>query len=526
MNDPNVVYIFDTTLRDGEQSPGATMTKREKVHIARRLDDLGVDVIEAGFPVASIGELEAVQAIADVVERAQVAGLCRTREEDILTAWRAVQNAKYPRLHVFIATSQIHMVHKLKMTPGEVLEEIRFGVRVCKSLCPNVEFSAEDATRSDLGFLREALACAAEHGATVLNVPDTVGYTMPEEYRRMIAAVVEDVGDRDIIVSAHCHDDLGLAAANSLAAIAAGARQVECCVNGIGERAGNAALEEIVMAIHTRQDLTGCTTHIDTPKLLAISRLVAETTGMGVSPNKAVVGRNAFAHEAGIHQHGMLNERTTYEIMKPTDVGFLESSIVLGKHSGKHALRDRLSKLGYLLSDEQSLRVYTDFKTLCDKKKQIFEEDLHALVARSVLRVVHRYQLEAITFESGLDVTPSARATVLINGSPVTASAQGDGPVNAAIEAIKRCTSLEHVSLSDYSLTSISSGSDAQGRVHLHIEWDGMVARGHSTHTDVVVASAQAFVDALNNHIYQKELRERSPEAVQAPTQGTEEMQW
>jgi 2-isopropylmalate synthase len=510
MQDPNVVRIFDTTLRDGEQSPGATMTRKEKLHIARRLDDLGVDVIEAGFPAASRGEVLAVQEIARVVKRAEVAGLCRTRPDDIRTAWEAVGGAKKPRLHVFIATSDIHLEHKLQMTRAQVLDEIRAGVTLCKSLCPTVEYSAEDSTRSDPDFLLEAFSVAIASGATVLNVPDTVGYTMPDEYRRLIESVVALVGGRDIIVSAHCHDDLGLAVANSLAAVAGGARQVECTINGIGERAGNAALEEIVMALHTRRELVGVETRIDTRQLLNASRLVSETTGMVVQPNKAVVGRNAFAHEAGIHQHGVLKNALTYEIMRPSDVGFADSALVLGKHSGRHALRDKLEKLGYGLDEEQLKRVFVEFKALCDKKKQIYEEDLHALVADSLLEAVRYFELERIEFSSGSDVTPTARASVRVNGQSVTASAEGDGPVNAAIEAIKRCTGLADVRLTTYHLAAVTGGSDAQGRVHVHIEWAGRVSRGQATHTDVVVASAEAYVDALNHHMYQEQLRELS----------------
>ncbi|MGM0577810.1 MAG: 2-isopropylmalate synthase [Myxococcota bacterium] len=517
MKDPDIVRIFDTTLRDGEQSPGATMTRDEKLRIARQLDALGVDVIEAGFPVASQGEREAVRRIASVVERAEVAGLCRTREGDIDAAWDALKDAANPRLHVFIATSDIHLEHKLRMSREEVLEEIRRGVSACAARTPNVEFSAEDATRSDLAFLKEAFACAVESGATVLNIPDTVGYTMPVEYHRIVTAVREMLGDRDdVIISTHCHDDLGLAVANSLAAVAAGARQIECCVNGIGERAGNASLEEVAMAIRTRRDLLGCDTRLDTTKLVAVSRLVSEVTGMLVPPNKAIVGRNAFSHESGIHQHGVLSERTTYEIMAPEDVGFTASNLVLGKHSGKHALRDRLKALGYEFAEEQMRELFQGFKELTDRKKVIYDEDLHALVANTVLAVQQHYALDCIEFTSGSDVTPRAAVTVRIGDETAAAEAGGDGPVNAAIEAIKKATRQEDVELEGYTLTAVTGGSDAQGRVHVLIRKDGLTSRGQGTHTDVVVASARAFVHALNHHLFQEELR-RLGAGVQVP---------
>jgi 2-isopropylmalate synthase len=500
------VRIFDTTLRDGEQSPGATMTRDEKLRIARQLELLGVDVIEAGFPAASPGELESVRQVAALVKRSQVAALCRTREADIEAAWKAVGTAAKPRLHVFIATSDIHLEHKLQLTKAQVLEEIRRGVSHCASLSPSVEFSAEDATRSDLGFLREAFACAIENGATVLNIPDTVGYTVPQEYFTIVSAVREVVADRPVIISTHCHDDLGLAVANSLAAISAGARQVEVCVNGIGERAGNASLEEVVMALRTRRELMGVETRVNTQHIYATSRMVSEVTGLPVQPNKAIVGRNAFAHEAGIHQHGMLRHASTYEIMRPEDVGLTESKIVLGKHSGRHALRDRLESLGYQLDKEQLDQAFAAFKRLADKKKNIYDEDLHALVADDLLSIPQHYRLESVEFRSGSELTPWARAVVLVGGERREAEANGDGPVNAAIEAIKQCTGKHEVHLQDYQLAAISRGSDAQGRVSLVVTERGRVSRGHGTHTDVVVASAEAFVSALNHQMLQEEL--------------------
>ena len=501
------VRIFDTTLRDGEQAPGATMTAEEKLRIARKLDSMKVDVIEAGFPAASPGELRSVQRVAELVEHAEVAGLCRTREGDIRAAWEAVRVGRRPRLHVFIATSELHMEHKLGMTRAQVLEQIRQGVSLAAELCPTVEFSAEDATRSDVGFLQEAFALAVSCGAKVVNVPDTVGYTMPNEYFDIVTAVRQAVGEQTII-SAHCHNDLGLAVANSMAAIAAGARQIECCVNGIGERAGNAALEEVVMALRTRQDLMKITSRVDTTQLVSASRMVSEITGLSVQWNKAIVGRNAFAHESGIHQHGMLQNRETYEIMRPEDVGFNESNLVLGKHSGKHALRARLDELGYRLDDEQMRVVFEQFKKLCDRKKVIYDEDLHALVNDGFGGDEQRYTLEAIEFSSGSNVTPVAVATMRVGDRVVTETCQGDGPVNAAFEAIKKCVGREELVLEEYRIEAITRGSDAQGRVFLTIRSGEFKARGDATHTDVVVASARALVDALNNHALQEQLYE------------------
>jgi 2-isopropylmalate synthase len=504
----NHVRIFDTTLRDGEQSPGATMTLDEKLKIAKKLEDLGVDVIEAGFPAASPGELESVHEIAQIIEHSEVAGLCRTRDADVDAGWKAVSAAKLPRLHVFIATSELHMVHKLKMSPAEVLEEVRRSIAYASSLCARVEFSAEDATRTDLGFLKEIFVCAVENGATVLNIPDTVGFTMPQEYTHIVQEVIKVIGKRALI-STHCHNDLGLAVANSLAAVAAGARQVECCINGIGERAGNAALEEIVMALKIRADLLGCDTRIDTKQLMTTSRLVSQVTGLQVQASKPIVGRNAFAHEAGIHQHGMLKDRRTYEIMRPEDVGLTESKIVLGKHSGRHALQNRLAELGFRVSAGQLATVFDKFKVLADKKKNIYDEDLTALVADDVFDMPVRYELKNVEFKSGTDVEPWAKVTVVIDGETEVREATGNGPVNAVIEALKQSTGNTDVLLEDYHVDALSGGSDAQGNVRLTIVGGGMLSHGRATHLDVVMASAQAFVAALNHRAYQLEISKR-----------------
>jgi 2-isopropylmalate synthase len=505
------VRIFDTTLRDGEQCPGGTMTLDEKLRIAMKLDAMGVDVIEAGFPAASPGEVEAVREIASAVEHGEVAGLCRTREPDVEAGWKAVGAAKKPRLHVFIATSKLHMEHKLKMAPDQVLDEVRRGVSHCASLCSSVEFSAEDATRTELSFLKEVFACAIESGAKVLNIPDTVGYTMPQEYTTMVSEIMRDVvaGHDDVIVSTHCHNDLGLAVANSLAAVAAGARQVECCVNGIGERAGNAALEEVVMALRTRKDLLGVESRIDTRQIMAASRLVAAATGLHVQASKPIVGRNAFAHESGIHQHGMLKNRRTYEIMTPEDVGLTESKIVLGKHSGRAALGQRLQELGYSTSRAQLDKIFEKFKQLADKKKNIYDEDLTALVADDVFDVPVRYELAHVHFAGGSDESPHATVKVRIDGEEHEAKAEGNGPVDAVIDALKTCCDAESVTMQDYHIDALSGGSDAQGSVRLSIAEDGIVAHGRATHIDVVMASAQAFVAALNHRAYQLEINKR-----------------
>jgi 2-isopropylmalate synthase len=511
------VRIFDTTLRDGEQSPGATMTMEEKLRIARMLEKLGVDVIEAGFPAASPGEIESVRRIAEEIQTCEIAALCRTRHADIRAAWQALQYAKNPRLHTFIATSKLHMEHKLKMREAEVLEEIKRGVAACRELTSNVEFSAEDSTRSDLGFLREACAAAIDAGAKVINLPDTVGYTTPDEYKTIVRAILEVIGTREVIISTHCHNDLGLAVANSLAAISAGARQVECCINGIGERAGNAALEEVVMALKVRPQLFPVTTRVHTEHLYPTSRLVSELTGLNVQPNKAIVGRNAFAHEAGIHQHGVLQDRRTYEIMEPQQIGLPTNSIVLGKHSGRAALRDRFQMLGYDLDDAQLSRAFESFKRLCDTKKTIYDEDLYPLVAEDFsLREV--YRLVDVEFRGGSEVAPWARVFLEIDGVEQSAETNGDGPVEAVIEAIKLIAGRPSVRLRDYELDAVSGGADAQGRVTLSIEEGGMKSRGQGRHTDVVVASALAFVNALNQQAYQRQLNARRSEPPPSPS--------
>ena len=515
MTDPNRVFIFDTTLRDGEQSPGATMTLEEKLRIARKLEELGVDILEAGFPAASPGEVESVRRIASVIERAQVAGLCRTRESDIRTSWEALKDAAHPRLHIFIATSKLHMEHKLKMDPQQVLDEVRRAVSLGRELCDTIEFSAEDATRSELGFLGEVFDLAIECGASVLNVPDTVGYTMPSEYTKIISEVKKVVGSRPVTISAHCHNDLGLAVANSLAAIAAGARQVECCVNGIGERAGNAALEELAMALRVRNDLVGCHTGINTKEIASISQLVSDITGLLVGANKPVVGKNAFSHEAGIHQHGMMADRRTYEIMTPEEVGRTESRMVLGKHSGRHALQERLTVLGYQLGKRELDGVFDRFKALADRKKNIYDEDLTALVADAVYDMPTRFTLKHVEFRGGDGQKPWAKVTIAFDGADHTAEGSGNGPVNASFDAVKKCTGNEDVVLDDYQLKALTLGSDAQARASLAVSGgqsrsQAIQSRGQATDSDIVKASVLAFIKALNHKAHQEEISKRS----------------
>ena len=492
------VIIFDTTLRDGEQSPGIALDAGEKLEIAEQLARLGVDVIEAGFPVASQGDFEAVQAIAAGVEGPTICGLSRTALADIDRCWEAIEPAAKRRIHTFIATSEIHMANKLKMTPEQVKAEAAQAVAHARRYTSDVEFSPEDASRSDFDFMCEVLQIAVDSGATTLNIPDTVGFAIPSEWAARIAAIRERV-QGDYVISSHCHNDLGLAVANSLAAIQAGARQVECTVNGIGERAGNAAVEEIVMALRTRADLYGgVDTGVRSEELARSSRLVSRLTGYPVQYNKAVVGRNAFAHESGIHAHGVLNERTTYEIMDPAAVGAGESKIVLGKHSGRHAFADALSKMGYDLSGDALNEAFSRFKELADRKVQLTEDDIEALVAEEVGDTVrYRFQLVGVECHGGTSTKPQATVVIEADGEKLEATASGDGMVEAACSAIRTATGVEG-RLSDYSVTSVTGGVDALADVALRFEVDGHAVPGRGLATDVVEASARAFLNAIN----------------------------
>jgi 2-isopropylmalate synthase len=498
------VIIFDTTLRDGEQSPGASMNLEEKIRVAKQLERLHVDVIEAGFPIASEGDFEAVQAVAGVLKKSEVAGLCRASKKDIDRAWEALKDAKKPRIHTFIATSDIHVKLKLQKTHDQVRQAAIDAVRHAAAYTPNVEFSAEDAARSDVRYLCEVIEAAIEAGAKTVNIPDTVGYAIPDEFGSLIATIREKVGNiEQAVLSVHCHNDLGLAVANSLAAVQAGARQVECTINGIGERAGNASLEEIVMAVRTRKDHMNVHTTVKTEEINRASKLVSGITGILVQPNKAIVGANAFAHEAGIHQDGMLKEKTTYEIMTPESVGIKESTLVLGKHSGRHAFRKRLEELQIELTDEQVERAFVSFKNLADKKKTVYDEDIEALIAEEVLRLPDRYQLISANFTSGTGVVPSATVQMEVDGKTRTSAEFGDGPVDAVFNAIKKnCKS--KAKLLRFTVSAITGGADAMGGVTVRIRENGHTIIGQGTSPDIVVASALAFINALNKLAYRK----------------------
>jgi 2-isopropylmalate synthase len=495
------VRIFDTTLRDGEQSPGASMNISEKVEMARALAALGVDVIEAGFPIASVGDFEAVRAIAADVAGSTVCGLARCNERDIERVWEAIQFAQRPRIHVFLATSAIHREHKLRMTKTQIIDRAVSSVKRARSYCTDVEFSPEDAARTELDFLCEVVEAALVAGATTINVPDTVGYATPQQYGFLIRTLKERVPRiNEAIISTHCHDDLGMAVANSLAGCEAGARQVECTINGIGERAGNAALEEVVMALHTRFDYYGLMTGIKTDRLYPTSRMLSTITGLAVQRNKAIVGRNAFAHESGIHQDGMLKERSTYEIMRPEDVGVPRTDLVLGKHSGRHALRERVAELGYSITESQIEGLFLDFKSLADKKKEVYDDDLVVLIEKHLENVPAHWQLVSLHTTAGLSVLPTATVAIRRpDGEIVQDAAIGDGPVDAIFKAVERVTGVR-ASLREFVVRSVTQGKDAQGEVTLELEVESgdRSFRGRAASTDIIEASAQAYLNAVN----------------------------
>jgi 2-isopropylmalate synthase len=495
------LIIFDTTMRDGEQSPGASMTRDEKLRIARQLERMRVDVIEAGFPAASDGDFEAVRAVAAAIRESTVCGLARANESDIRRCGEAVRPAARPRVHTFIATSPIHMEKKLRMEPSQVIEQAVRAVTWARQYTDDVEFSPEDAGRSDLDFLCRILERVIRAGATTINIPDTVGYTLPEQFGRLVRELRERVPNSDKVVwSVHCHNDLGLAVANSLAAVLAGARQVECTINGLGERAGNAALEEIVMAVRTRQDVFPCDTNIDTTQIVPASRLVAGITGFPVQPNKAIVGANAFAHESGIHQDGVIKSRDTYEIMRAEDVGWHANRLVLGKHSGRNAFRQRLQELGIVLESEEALNAaFKRFKDLADKKHEIFDEDLHALISEETTHQVEneRYKLVSLLAHSETGEAPYAKVVVSEGGTERRAEAQGSGPVDASFKAIEAIVK-SGAELLLYSVNAITTGTDAQGEVTVRLARDGRIVNGQGADTDIVVASAKAYINALN----------------------------
>lgn len=499
------VIIFDTTLRDGEQCPGASMNTAEKLRVATQLEKLGVDVIEAGFPAASPGDLDAVRQIAAKLERTTVAGLCRTSKQDIDLAWAAVKHAKHPRIHTFLATSDIHLEYKLKMSRDEVVREVIEAVRYAKSFTKDVEFSSEDGSRSDRDFICRVFEAAIEAGATTLNLPDTVGYAVPKDYAELITYVRQHTkGIEKAVLSVHCHNDLGLATANTLAAIQAGARQAEVTINGIGERAGNTSLEEVVMTLKTRPNFFNTTTNINTEFIYPTSRMVSMITGLVVQPNKAIVGANAFAHEAGIHQDGVLKNPLTYEIMRPEDVGINTNKLVLGKHSGRHALRAHLQNMGYNLTNEALNDIFKEFKSLADKKKYVMDEDLEALLNQESLNEADDvYKLKYLHVTSGNTVLPMASVKIGINGQDYQDAGFGNGPIDAIFLTIDKITK-NVPELEQFSVTSITGGTDAQGEVIVRMKQYDMEAVGKGSDADITTAAAKAYINGLNRLEYLK----------------------
>ena len=515
------IVIFDTTLRDGEQSPGASMTLEEKLQVAEVLDEMGVDVIEAGFPIASNGDFEAVSEIAKLAKRAIVAGLARAQAGDIDRAAEAVKHARRPRIHTFISTSPLHMKHKLQMAPEAVLEAVTESVSRARNHTDDVEWSPEDATRSERDFLCRCVEAAIRAGAGTINIPDTVGYTVPDEFYDLIKMLRERVpGADEVIFSTHCHNDLGLAVANSLAGVKAGARQVECTINGLGERAGNAALEEVVMALNVRGDAMPYWTGIDTTKIARASKLVAAVTSFPVQYNKAIVGKNAFAHESGIHQDGMLKNAQTYEIMTPESVGLSESSLVMGKHSGRHAFREKLKELGYELGENAFQDAFQRFKALADKKKHIFDEDIVALVDDEVASASDRIKVQSLTVIAGTTGPQKAIITLDIEGRHETKEATGDGPVDATFNAIKALVPHE-ARLPLYQVSAVTEGTDAQAEVMVRLEENGYTTTGRAADTDTLVASARAYVIALNKLIDRRERHGADGDLEEGAASGT-----
>jgi len=503
MSSKNKVLIFDTTLRDGEQAPGASMNEQEKLEIAFALERLGVDIIEAGFPVISPGDFNSVKIVAKNIKNSVVCGLARCVKKDIDAANDALKGAKQKRIHVFLATSKIHMQHKLKKSRDEILKMAVDAVKYAKKKMTNIEFSPEDASRSEKEFLYRILEQVIKAGATTVNIPDTVGYSMPNEFSQLIADIKNNVPNiHKAIISVHCHDDLGVSVANSLSAIRSGARQVECTINGIGERAGNASMEEIVMALKTRKDIYGCTIGIKTGEIHRASRLVSKYTGFVVAPNKAIVGNNAFRHEAGIHQDGILKERSTYEIMRPEDVGYVGTGLVLGKHSGRHAFKDRLKILGIALKQKDLDKAFSRFKRVADKKKQVFDEDLMAIVEDEVKVFGKTWSLVSISSVSGTNISPKVEVLLKSKGKSYVKSSSGDGPVDACYNAIDAITKIKG-ELLDYSIQSVTQGKDAMGEVSLKVKLKGKTIISQGTSTDILEASAKAYINAVNKILSQ-----------------------
>ena len=509
--DDNQVVIFDTTLRDGEQAPGCSMTLNEKLRVAAALSNLRVDVIEAGFAAASPGDFDSVQAIARRVEGVSVCSLARCLRSDIERAWAALSDAQSPRIHVFVATSQIHREHKLNMAREEVLKTAVEGVKLAREFCDDVEFSPEDAARTERDYLAEVVEAAIEAGATTVNIPDTVGYTVPGEFYEVFRFLKENVRGIDgIRLSVHCHDDLGLAVANSVSAVQAGARQVECTINGIGERAGNCSLEEIVMALRTREDFFGVSTRIDTTKLYPTSRIVSNITGLRPPRNKAIVGENAFAHEAGIHQHGMLKNAATYEIMRPEDVGMARSNHVLGKHSGRHAFREHVEQLGFQLDDVELNRCFEEFKELADRKKDMYDRDIEAIIMNVDSNKTGPWGISELHITAGTGAIAAAALRLEhTDGREISEAAVGDGPVAAAFGALERATGID-LELKNFEVQGVTMGEDAQGEVTVTVEYEGRSYRGHAVSTDIVESAALAYLEVINRILRRK----KSPEAA------------
>ena len=512
--DPNRVIIFDTTLRDGEQSPGCSMNLEEKLQVAATLEEMKVDVIEAGFPIASNGDFEAVQEVAKLVTESTVAGLARATAKDIDRAWEALQTAARPRIHTFISTSPLHMKHKLRMAPEDVHQAVIDSVGHARKLCDDVEWSPEDGTRSEHDFLCRCVESAIKAGEGTVNIPDTVGYTVPAEFHALIAMLMNRVPNIDkAVISVHCHNDLGLAVANSLAAVGAGARQVECTINGIGERAGNAAMEEIVMALRTRHDAVPCTTGVNSQLIMKASRLVSAITGFSVQPNKAIVGANAFAHESGIHQDGVLKNAQTYEIMTPESVGLHRSTLVMGKHSGRHAFKSKLKELGFELNDNQLQDAFVRFKDLADAKKDIYDEDILALVDDSVVRHNDHIRVVSLGVVCGSKGPQTADLELDVDGERKQATAQGNGPVDATFAAI-RAIFPHDARLQLYQVHAVTGGTDAQAEVTVRLEEAGKTVNGQGADHDTLVASARAYVNALNKLLVKRE--KSAPAAISA----------
>jgi len=506
------VIIFDTTLRDGEQSPGASMNAAEKLRLAMQLEKLGVDAIEAGFPAASSGDFEAVKLIAEKIQNVQVTALARAFRADIDRAWEAIKEADEPRIHTFIATSDIHLKHKLKMTREQVIEAAVDAVRYAKSFINNVEFSAEDASRSDRDFLCRIFEAVIEAGANTVNLPDTVGYAMPDEFAQLVSYVRQHTPNIDrAVLSIHCHNDLGIATANTLAGLRSGARQAEVTINGIGERAGNTSLEELVMGLFTRKDHLGLKTDIKTKEIYHTSRLVSMITGIVVQPNKAVVGANAFAHEAGIHQDGVLKNKMTYEIMEPQTIGLSSNRLVIGKHSGRHAFKEKLGEMGYDLSQDDLNRLFEKFKELADKRKEILNEDIEALVAEEILRVPDIYKLEYLNVVSGTVAVPTATVKLKIKGRDAQNAGFGVGPIDATFNTIAKMVG-SRSKLVRFSVNSISGGMDAQGEVTVRLKENELVALGKGADSDIITASAKAYINGLNRLEYMKRNPALTPE--------------